>query len=84
MLCGRRVPPNYDTPPLTAAAQAVVMMNEKKRFSDFAETFFIISSEKKNRSISEKNYKSFLSEKNPTSIFKIGGILAKKNISQIS
>ena len=55
-----------------------------KRFSDFAQTFFIISSEKKMRSISGKNYKSFLSEKNPTSIFKIGGILLKKNIPQMA
>ena len=53
---------------------------DPKSFSDFAETFFIISSEKKNRSISGKNYKYFLSEKNPTSILKIGGILAKFNI----
>ena len=61
------------------------MNDEKKMFSDFYENLQKWSLGEKKFANFGKSWKNFfLLEKNPTSSFKIGGILGKKNVPQIS
>ena len=55
----------------------------QKRFSDIDETLFIISFKKGDPMYFEEKLLFFFSEENTTSIFKSGGILGSKNISEI-